>query len=390
MQARRNFKALEPISKVSDDVEVVPPKCKITPFLEGRVSPRPVVEQKMASDPELKLCVIGARGHGASILRALKAKPHVSLAGISSGCADPIDALAGCCREFAGHLPAPPVFDDWRRMLDRAQPDIVCVDGPFELHAQMCAESFQRNIHVIVEKPAALTLDDLRLMHRAYREFQPHFTAMMNSRYNQAFQAAWNFTQTGRLGPIRLINAQKSYVLGQRRDFFKQRATFGGTIPWVGSHAIDWLRWYSGAEFESVAAYHTRASNRGHGDLESGAVAVFKMAGEILATVTIDYLRPKSAGSHGDDRVRIVGANGFVEVRDGRTCAAYPDGEGIIDQPPAAPGALFSDFVDQIAGRGVCRIPARDVFSVTEACLLARQSADESRPLDFTAGPWRR
>ena len=56
----------------------------------------------------------------------------------------------------------------------------------------------------------------------------------------------------GTVGQIRLMNAQKSYKLGRRNEFYKIRSTYGGTIPWVGSHAIDWLYWFSGEKFESV------------------------------------------------------------------------------------------------------------------------------------------
>jgi hypothetical protein len=44
---------------------------------------------------------------------------------------------------------------------------------------------------------------------------------------------------------------------------------------------------------------------------------------------------------------------------------------------------IFADFVRQ-AEQGVpCRVSAEDSFIVTEACLKARQSADERRPVFF-------
>lgn len=328
--------------------------------------------------------MIGAHGHGGLVLRGLKDAPQVELTAISAGCADHLAKLAGQCRALAGQFFTPAMYDDWRRMLDLAAPDIVCVDGPFEQHAAMCAEAFRRNIHVLVEKPAALSMDELRMLEEAHRASRSHLTALMNFRYHPAFYAAWQSVQSGALGAVRIVNAQKSYILGQRPVFFKQRATFGGTIPWVGSHAIDWVRWYSGADFERVAAFHSRIANRGHGDLESTAVCNFRLRDGILAAVTIDYLRPASAGSHGDDRVRVIGTDGYVEVRDGQAWAADANHDGLYPVAPAPAGSLLADFVAQIEGRGACRISAADVWRVTEACLLARQSADDGRLLEFS------
>ena len=44
--------------------------------------------------------------------------------------------------------------------------------------------------------------------------------------------------------------------------------------------------------------------------------------------------------------------------------------------------ADIPDFVAGIEG-GECLISAADTLAVTEACLLARQSADEGRPVTF-------
>jgi predicted dehydrogenase len=52
----------------------------------------------------------------------------------------------------------------------------------------------------------------------------------------------------GSIGKVRLMNSQKSYKLGSRSEFYKHRQTYGGTIPWVGSHAIDWMYWLSGRD----------------------------------------------------------------------------------------------------------------------------------------------
>jgi predicted dehydrogenase len=153
----------------------------------------------------------------------------------------------------------------------------------------------------------------------------------------------------------------------------------------VGAHAIDWIRWLSGAEFEWVAASHSTAANRGHGDLEATASCLFGMTGGISATVSIDYLRPQSAPTHGDDRVRVVGSEGVLEASGGVATLIGPDGSRTLPLP--ANRSVFSDFLASVRGEGECSISAEDSFAVTEAALSARESADEGRLVRWRERP---
>ncbi|MDR3412707.1 MAG: Gfo/Idh/MocA family oxidoreductase [Formivibrio sp.] len=204
---------------------------------------------------------------------------------------------------------------------------------------------------------------------------------MFGIRYKSWFLTAYQAVRAGAIGEVRLLHAQKSYRLGQREAFYTRRDSFGGTIPWVGCHAIDWLRWFSGQEFVSVFASHSTRANSGHGDLESSAMCAFEMTGEVAATVNIDYLRPANAPNHDDDRIRIVGDAGVLEVRNREIHLLNAAGEQIVPQLPEV--QCFADFVASIRGERPCLVSAEDSFRSTAASLLARQSADEKRLIPF-------
>ncbi len=176
------------------------------------------------------------------------------------------------------------------------------------------------------------------------------------------------------------MDARKSYKLGRRDAFYRSRATYPGTIPWVGSHAIDWIRWFADSEFETVFATQSAQHNRGCGELETAALCQFTLAGEVLASVSIDYFRPRGAATHGDDRIRVVGTEGVIEVSGGKVLLIDDDGEREL--AAECDRQIFRDFVAGVEG-GECLISAADTLAVTEACLLARQSADEGRLVTF-------
>jgi predicted dehydrogenase len=187
----------------------------------------------------------------------------------------------------------------------------------------------------------------------------------------------------GAIGTVRLINAQKSYRLGRRDAYYRDRATYGGTIPWVGVHAFDWIYWYSGQAFTCVYATHSTQSNQGNGDMEVSALCHFTLAGEVFASASLDFLRPSTAPTHGDDRVRVMGTDGAIEVRGGKVYLINAETEGEAELPIACDRQIFQDFVEHIEGKTTAILTPEDVFAVTEACLLARQSADEGHVIAF-------
>jgi predicted dehydrogenase len=312
----------------------------------------------------------------------LRELPEVRLVGVSAGSAgEPIDKLASRSQQ-EGHSPT--VYANYLELMEQAKPDIVAVACYFHDHAKIAAEALRRGIHVFVEKPVATTLDDLAMLKEAYRQSDgTHLAAMFGIRYNPAFLTAWRAVKDGAVGHVRMLHAQKSYRLGNRGDHYKRRETYGGTIPWVGSHAIDWVQWFSGERFESVYASHSTMYNQGHGELETTALCHFTMTGEVSASVSIDYLRPEQAPTHGDDRVRIAGTEGVLEVRDQRVLLinGKENGEQVLPLLPKK--EIFADFVRQITGDGKCLVSAEESFCVTEACLKAVIAADKKKVVTF-------
>lgn len=331
----------------------------------------------------MKLCMIGNRGgHDKHVWDDLALLPHVQVVGIASGA--PEDDVTPWQRRCDALGFTPEVFSDYRQMLDQLQPDIVTVCGPFELHAEMSAEALQRGIHVFCEKPVALTFEQLAMLKTTFAASPGlHLATIMNLRYDPAFYTAWRAVRDGAIGTVRLINAQKSYRLGRRDAYYRDRATYGGTIPWVGVHAFDWIYWYSAQAFTSVYATHSTQYNQGNGDLEMSALCHFTLTGEIFASTSIDYLRPATAPTHGDDRVRVMGTAGAIEVCDGKTYLINAETEGEAELPVTCDRQIFKDFVDHIEGKTTALLTPEDVFAVTEACLRARQSADEGRVVTF-------
>jgi predicted dehydrogenase len=329
----------------------------------------------------MKVVIIGCSGHYSYALEDIKNDRDASVAGIAPGSEG--EDMSAVYQEVCNLGYTPRLFDDYISMLDEVKPDIAVINCFFGHHARVTMQVLKREIHAFVEKPVATTFEELEELKDSYSRSGAHLAAMFGIRYYPHFYTAWNMVRDGTVGQIRLMNAQKSYKLGRRNEFYKIRSTYGGTIPWVGSHAIDWLYWFSGEKFESVFASHSARYNRGHGELEVSALCHFTLSNQVFGSVSIDYLRPQKAPTHDDDRLRVVGTKGILEVRNGKVFLMNDEIDGIREIPLQSKRSMFLEFIEQVRGQGECLISAQDSFYVTEACLKARQSADEEKAILF-------
>ena len=165
------------------------------------------------------------------------------------------------------------------------------------------------------EKPVATTLPDLQALKKAVTDSGVRLTSMMNMRCFPPYRAARKAVQAGLIGEPILLTSQKSYRFGEQRPwFYKDLKTYGGTIPWAGIHSVDYMRWASGREYRQVSAWHGNKDHHDYPGFQDHAGLLFKLDNGGTAMSNLDYLRPETAPTHGDDRLRIAGSEGVLEV----------------------------------------------------------------------------
>ena len=114
----------------------------------------------------------------------------------------------------------------------------------------------------------------------------------------------------------------------------------------------------------------------GNGTMEATAICLFQLEDEVAAHINIDYLRPQTASTQGDDRIRIAGTKGVIEVRGGQVYLINGDEQGERILPLQQPPRIFQDFVDSLDGEKECMITAEQSLYFTRVCLTAQKAAD--------------
>ncbi len=329
----------------------------------------------------MRICIIGNCGGHIGHIFDGRQGCHEYVGAAASSPMEPVKELSRLAQERTRR--ELPLFDDWREMLLRLKPDAVAVDTIFCNHAAVSCFALEQGIHVYCEKPAATMLADLeRLEETASRSGALYFS-MLTARYDPWFYTAKRLVEQGAIGDLLLAGGQKSYKLGRRPAYYRDRAIYGGTIPWVAIHMVDQLLWLTGRSCREVYAKQTRLYNGGQGDLETAAVLLMELEGGLPAHVNADYGRPSTAPTHGDDRVRLVGDSGVLEVRGERVYLMNGEHDGLVPLENLAPPPIFDGFLQAIDGEKNSLFADCGGFAASRVCLAARDSADTGRPISL-------
>ena len=86
---------------------------------------------------------------------------------------------------------------------------------------------------------------------------------------------------------------------------------------------------------------------------------------------------------HGDDRLRIAGTEGIVEVVDEGTRVVLMTPTAVEDVPLPPGRDLLAEFVASVRGEGDCVVTPAESFRITEVALRARGAADAGRVVNL-------
>ena len=275
---------------------------------------------------------------------------------------------------------------DAEALLSRENPDFAIVSARPDRIAPLIALAAAHGCHVVCEKPLALDSASLDSLRDAVAAAGVRVCAMLSNRTRPALAAGVAAIQSGAVGKPVLLSARKTYKWGVREKWFGDRAAYGGTIPWVGIHALDFIDAATGGDpVTQAVALH---GNLGHPDFpgcEDVCVFSMRLRSGALATATLDYFRPDSPVSHGDDGLRVVGTRGELTIDiDRRRAVLLEPGSAPRELPLPSPAPYYAPWILALPPRGEGSTPddrTLRAFRLTAEALAIREAADSGKPV---------
>ena len=175
-----------------------------------------------------RIAIIGLGGMGGSHAQAVELETNCKL--IAGAEINPERAKA-----WSERFGVKAIYDDYEKMLDEEQPDIVIVPTQAPMHYPPTIAAAQRGIHVFCEKPTALNLIEADEMVETCDQHHVKFAINHIKRASPYNRHVLSLIEKGEIGDVVLMKATDK---GGRK--------VGNSLMEMGTHLYDWLRLFGG------------------------------------------------------------------------------------------------------------------------------------------------
>ena len=150
-------------------------------------------------------------------------------------------------RELAALFNIPSVSQDYREVIDKVDAAIIAL--PHNLHAVVSIQLLKAGIHVLVEKPMAMTASECTKMIEAAKAGNALLAVGLMRRFLNSALFTKEAIESGLLGGIESFDFREGNVYNWpvNSNFFFRRETAGGGVLFdTGAHTLDLLLWWLG------------------------------------------------------------------------------------------------------------------------------------------------
>ena len=228
--------------------------------------------------------------------------------------------LAGVCdinearaSAFADKYQVPCFFSLDDMLESSIDADVLSICTPNGLHAAHTLKGLKKKLHVLCEKPMALTTSDAAAMISTAAAVQKKLFVVKQNRYNPPVVALKKMLDENRLGKI--YSVQLACFWNRDNAYYKNSwkgklGEDGGTLFTQFSHFIDVLYWMFG-EVKTIQAMLKNSAHQQVIDFEDNGVAIMEFENGILCSLhyTVNAFKKNMEGS-----LTVFGEKGTVKI----------------------------------------------------------------------------
>lgn len=329
----------------------------------------------------VRVGVVGLGHWGPNLARNFAA--HGALAALA-------DSRPEILARFAAQYPGVKTFPDLESMMTARVLDAVAIATPAATHGALAAKALDAGLHVFVEKPLCLDLDEARTLGATAKS--AGLTLMVGHLllYHPAFIALRSLVESGRLGQLRYIYSNRLSLGKIRRE---ENALWS-----FAPHDVSMILALAGTLPRRVVTTGGSYLLTGVADT---TLSHLTFPGGMQAHIFVSWLHP-----YKDHRLVVVGSEGMATFHDsepeGRKLMLYPHAVGWEGELPTVTKAAAEPvpyeageplslecrhFLDCVVQRRTPRSDADEslrVLSVLDACQHSLASGEpvplEPRP----------
>ncbi len=227
----------------------------------------------------MRVSVVGCGAVSRNHLRVLKSLKNIEISSVVDIKKDRADAVAkkyGC-----------KVYYDFETMLREDKPDSIHICTPHYLHVPMAVAALSEDIHVLCEKPCAISEGGLMLLRKAQDESKASFGVCFQNRYTEAVTAVKQMLDKKLFGDVTAVRAFVHWKRGEEYysdDWHGSLEKEGGGVTVNQAiHTQDLMRYLIGSDTASVTAHTFNDHLKGVIEVEDTVNALFTYENGVTA-----------------------------------------------------------------------------------------------------------
>jgi predicted dehydrogenase len=149
---------------------------------------------------------------------------------------------------------------DAAKMLEQKDVDIVAVCTPHNVHTEYVVAAAEAGKHIIIEKPPALTPEDVLKQREAVKKNKVKTIVSFVLHWNPLLMTIDHLIEQGAFGDIFMVEVDYMHRIWALK-WYGSLEKSGTALMTAGCHAVDALRWFARTPVEEVCAYQTKTYN---------------------------------------------------------------------------------------------------------------------------------
>ena len=204
-------------------------------------------------------------------------------------------------------VPSTYSYEEYDQCLESGEIDAVYIALPNNMHREYTERAARAGVHVLCEKPMAITEHDCESMIETAQKNHVKLMIAYRLHFEEANLSAIEIVKSGKLGKPRIFNSVFSQQV-KEGDIRLQKELGGGTLYDIGIYCINAARYLFGEEPEELSAFTGNNGEERFQEVEEACSAILRFPQDKLAGFTSSF------GAADVSAYEVVGTKGILRV----------------------------------------------------------------------------
>lgn len=199
-------------------------------------------------------------------------------------------------------------YDQYEDCLNSGEIDAVYIALPNHLHCEYTLKAAKAGIHVLCEKPMAVTVAECEEMIRAAQENNIKLMIAYRLHFDCANMEAVKIVQSGQIGDVRMFGSMFSQQVVEGNIRMGKIEQGGGTVYDMGVYCINAVRYLFRDEPTEVVAISANNGEKRFAQIDEMTSVMLRFPNERLATFTSSF------GAASVSTFQVIGTKGDLRM----------------------------------------------------------------------------